>query len=133
MPNVNLEDNEFDNFLKLKRKGGIFDRLAKCSKEAQKGKYSDKEVKKKFVQDCMKKSGKADDKSQLLKREKATEKIKLANEKRKEENKKRNEEMVNTKPQERKADPRGVGKYGGLYILGAIVLFGVYMRYVVYK
>ena len=29
---VDLENNEFDNFLKLKRKGGIFSRLSDCKK-----------------------------------------------------------------------------------------------------
>ena len=32
-----------------------------------------------------------------------------------------------------KKDERGVGKYGGLIIFGAIALVVVYMRYTIYK
>ena len=95
---VDLENNEFDNFLKLKRKGGIFDRLSKCAKEKKNVRFSSKDAEKKFMKDCMSKSGKVDKKAQLEKKKKAIEKIKRANQKRKELLNKR-------KQQQRVADP----------------------------
>ena len=93
---IDLEDNEFYNFLKLKRKGGIFQRLKECVAKTKQAKFTDKDAKKQFMKDCMAKSGKVDKKAQLEKKKKAIEKIKLANKKRK--------EQLN-KPQGRIADP----------------------------
>ena len=57
---VDLENNEFDNFLKLKRKGGIFSRLSDCKKQMATIRFSSAKAKGEFLKDCMKKSGKKD-------------------------------------------------------------------------
>ena len=57
---VDLENNEFDNFLKLKRKGGIFSRLSDCKKKMATMRFSSAKAKRDFLKDCMKKSGKKD-------------------------------------------------------------------------
>jgi len=57
---VDLENNEFNNFLKLKRKGGIFNRLSDCKKKMATMRFSSAKAKSDFLKDCMKKSGKKD-------------------------------------------------------------------------
>ena len=57
---VDLENNEFNNFLKLKRKGGIFNRLSDCRKKMATMRFSSAKAKADFLKDCMKKSGKKD-------------------------------------------------------------------------
>ena len=84
---VDLDENEFDNFLKLKRKGGIFDRISKCSKQAKTSRFSSKEAKKDFLKECMKKSGVKDSKAIKKKTEKLVSKVKEKMKKTAEKNK----------------------------------------------
>ena len=93
---IDLEDNEFDNFLKLKRKGGIFQRLKGCMAKTKQARFSDDDAKKKFMKDCMSKSGKVDNKAQAEKKKKLIEKLKVANDKRR---------MGLNRPKGRLADP----------------------------
>ena len=84
---VDLDENEFDNFLKLKRKGGILDRLSKCSKKAKTSRFASKEAKKDFMKECMKKSGVKDSKAIKMKTEKLVSKVKEKMKKTAEKNK----------------------------------------------
>ena len=101
---VDLDENEFDNFLKLKRKGGIFDRLAKCSKQAKATRFSSKDAKKDFLKDCMEKSGAKDKKAIKKKTEKLVSKVKANMKKIAEKNKKIAEEKMQETPQARKME-----------------------------
>jgi hypothetical protein len=87
---IDMEDNEFDNFMKM-RKGGIFDRMKTCSQDAAKSRFSSKAAKTEFMKSCMKKKGKADNVSMSKAKENIKKRLAKANEKRIADNKEREE------------------------------------------
>jgi|TARA_R110000851_G_scaffold142839_2_gene281648 hypothetical protein len=61
---LNLENRDnYDDFIKLNRKGGIFDRLKKCSENAKSMRFSSKKGKSDYMKECLKKSGAKDKKA----------------------------------------------------------------------
>lgn len=97
---VDLDENEFDNFLNLKRKGGIFDRLKKCSNDTKSMRFSNKKGKKDYMKECMKKSGEKDSKAIRKKTNITAGKIKAKMEALKEKQKLKEELKMRAKPTE---------------------------------